>query len=316
MASIRYEHFYYRNRCLPMVGILALSLWVTSWASGQGPQRYASGSGSRADRQEAIAAIPFRSLTATAANRIHDVVSDTSVYRRLPVRSFECDRELFVFLVRNPEVVIEIWRLMGATDLSMTRTGEFTFNSADGAGTDSQIELVYGTPNFHLYFGTGAYEGPLFKRDIHGACVMLLRSDYQVNAGRPTVSCRLDVFLQIDRGAVDAIAKTIHPLFGKTADQNFVETTSFLQKLSQTAAENSDGMFHLSNRLVALQPQVRAHFSEVASGVAGRLSSATAAQQGPHVSRIRPASVNRENDERTRRASLVSRYPTDGPVYR
>ncbi len=299
-----------------MVAALVLSALLPVSTFGQDTQRYAAGSGSRADRQESMAAIPLRALTATAAGRIQGVISDTSVYRRLPVQTFECDRDLFVFLIRNPEVVIEIWRLMGVTDLSITRTGEFTFHSSDGAGTESQIELVYGTPSVHLYYGTGEYEGPLFKRKIHGTCVMLLRSDYQGRAGKPLVNCRLDVFLQIDRGAVDAIAKTIHPLFGKTADQNFLETTKFLQKLSQTAAENANGMYHLSNRLATLQPQVREQFGHVASGVADRLESNAATRRSPQVSRIRPASADRESIDPSRRANLVSRYPTDGPVFR
>ena len=60
---------------------------------------------------------------------------------------------------------------------------------------------------------------------------------------------RLDVFLQVDHVGVDALTRTLHPLFGKSADLNFVESTKFLERISRTSAENGPGMQRLARRL-------------------------------------------------------------------
>jgi hypothetical protein len=165
---------------------------------------------------------------------------------------------------------VEIWKLMGVTQLTFERTGEYSFEAADGAGTRSQIELVYGTPHLHVYYGRGIYEGPLLKQRVRGQCVLLLRSDYRVSNGRPIVRTRLDVFLKVDRTAVDVLAKTIHPLIGKAADMNYVETARFLGRLSETAERNGPGITHLGHRLTGLSPKVRQQFVRIASTVSDR----------------------------------------------
>ena len=108
------------------------------------------GSGSRKDRKNALEAIPYRSLTPDATRRIQAVVNQPSIFRRLPIKTIESDSQLFLFLIRNPEVVVDIWQVMGVTQLSVDRVGEYKFTSADGAGTNSQIELVYGTTRISM----------------------------------------------------------------------------------------------------------------------------------------------------------------------
>ncbi|MCA9266401.1 MAG: hypothetical protein KDA60_21225, partial [Planctomycetales bacterium] len=87
---------------------------------------------SREARNEAASAIPYGELTEDAQRRIAAVIDKPSAYRRLPIETIECDPSLYIFLIRNPEVVVNIWDLMGVTDLSIQRTGPFTFASSDG----------------------------------------------------------------------------------------------------------------------------------------------------------------------------------------
>src|SRR6266699_3796117 len=66
----------------------------------------------RAARDEAVKSIPYDKLSGEMRTRVSTVVNNVSVYRRLPTQSIDCDPDLFVFLVRNPEVVVDIWRVM------------------------------------------------------------------------------------------------------------------------------------------------------------------------------------------------------------
>jgi hypothetical protein len=99
--------------------------------------------------------------------------------------------------------------------------------------------------------------------------VLLLRSSFdQAQNGRPLVTNTLDVFVQVEPGAVDVFARTFHPLFGQTADFNFLETANFIGQLSRTAELNKEGVTNLARRVEGLQPDVRHQFATVVSGMA------------------------------------------------
>ncbi len=246
--------------------VVAFVLAPASWGAGPGEV----GTGDRRIREQAVRELPLDELTEDAAERIVRVVENPSVYRRLPESQIDCDPSLYLYLLRHPEVVVNIWDLMGVTKLRVVRAGPYSLDTSDGEGTTSQIELVYGTRDVQLFYGEGVYEGPLTARPIHGSCVMLLKSSYDKEADSNTrITSRLDVFLQMDNSAIDLVAKTVQPLLGRSMDHNFIESLRFVQRLSQTAAQNPVGMQRLARRLESVQPEVRERFAVVASKVAG-----------------------------------------------
>jgi hypothetical protein len=222
-------------------------------------------------RQEAVAAIPFDSLTEEARGKLWSVVSDPSIYRRLPATVIDTDPELYLFLIRHPEVVVNIWDLMGVTKVSMQRTGDYTFDASDGSGTESRVELVYGDRETHVYYAEGAYEGALFRNLIRGRCVLVLHSEYYTTIDhRVYATNRLDMFVQLDNVGAELLAKTLHPLVGKSADHNFVESTRFLGQVSRASEAKGTKMQQLAERLTKIQPEVRAEFSDILAQVSSR----------------------------------------------
>jgi hypothetical protein len=223
---------------------------------------------SRQAREEAVAALPLAKLNEDTQRKILAVVERPSIYRRMPEKVIPCDTGLYLFLLRNPEIVLNIWQLMGVAGMTAQRTSAYTWKGNDGAGTLCNVELAYGTSELHLAYGDGYYEGPLFKRRINGRCVVMLRSEFrQGDDGREYVGNLLDIFLAIDNAGADLVAKTLYPLVGKTADTNFAETTRFLAKVSQTAEANGAGMQRLAARLTGCDQQVREQFVQVSVGV-------------------------------------------------
>jgi hypothetical protein len=186
----------------------------------------------------------------------------------MPISVIDCDPTLHQFLLRYPEVVINIWQLMGITNVSADRTGPFTMNASDGVGTTSQVELIYGTNDTHLFFCEGQYEGPLFRKPVNGRCVLVLKTGHREKQdGKWSVSNRMDIFLQLDHVGVDAITKTLHPLVGKSADVNFTETMKFVERISMTAEKNGPGMERLAERLDKVDPATREKFTEYTTNI-------------------------------------------------
>lgn len=219
-------------------------------------------------RENAIQSIPFDRLTAESKSRILSVVNRPTIHRRLPSQDVECHPDVHIFLLRHPEVVVNMWQIMGATSMKLMRIGPYSFDSTDGAGTDARVELVYGTPEVHVLYGEGRYEGPLLKRATTGRCVMLLRSEYAADDTRRTrIGSSLDVFMQLDNVGAEIVAKTLQPLFGKTADHNFAETAKFVGRVSEAIESNGEGVERLASRLTNVQPEVRDQFARLAQRV-------------------------------------------------
>jgi hypothetical protein len=228
-------------------------------------QQLTSGSSSRKFRSKAVESVPFDMLTSQTQAKLKPVLNKPSLYRRLPVTAINCDPDYFRFLVRQPEVIVEIWKLMGVTKMETKRTGPYEIHTNDGAGTISDLELVYGDSDKHIFYGTGTYEGPLLRKKLSGRCVLVLQTTHETDeSGKPRAVNQLDVFLRVDNVAAGMIARSLQPLVGPTADHNFTESLGFLQRLNETTVRNGAGVQMMGERLT-LEPDVLTAFQKIAA---------------------------------------------------
>lgn len=234
--------------------------------AGKGRELPNRPSTSRASREEAIREIPFAHLDEATRTKVRHIVSDPTIYRRMPIEVVPCDPELYVFLVRYPEIVVNMWQLMGVTKVNIARTGSCAYDAQDGAGTVSKVQLLYATDEKHLFLAEGHYEGPLLPRRVTGRCVLLMQAGYSRDASAVNyVSNRLDAFVQLDNVGAELVAKTLHTLMGKTADSNFAETMKFVGQVCHVAETNGPGVQRLTTRLDQVEPNVRARFADIAN---------------------------------------------------
>ena len=230
-------------------------------------------------QQEALAALPLDKMTPEAQAKLWPVLSNPSIYRRLPTEIITCDRDMYLTLIRNPEIIVSIWHLMDVTDLQLARTGPFMFDCDDKAGTTSQVELMYGTADTHVFYADTLYDGAMFARPVKGRVVLLLRSTYHVDdEGRPLVRNVMDAFIRIDHITAKLVARTLSPLVVRTADHNFVESFRFVGRVHESSEENGPGMRDLASRLKGVDADTKRRFADVATLVSQR---AVARRQAP-----------------------------------
>lgn len=216
---------------------------------------------SDAARNEAIQAIPLKNISRQYRGAVQKVLDDPSLYRRMPTQMVDCDPEMFTFLMKNPEILVEIWREMGISQVMLKRTGDETFKLSDGAGTTGDLVIVEhqcdgNAQNRIVMFSAGAYEGKPFKRPVRAQCVLLLRSgSLEKKDGRDYVACRLDTFVRIERTSIKFFAKALHPWVGKTADANFADTIQFISSFSQASEQRPMTIEGLVNSLEHVTPQ-------------------------------------------------------------
>ncbi len=244
---------------------LALTLLCTSWAAAAAPNQATS---SRAAREDAIRSIPIDRIEPGMQKKIKETLEATSLYRRLPVQVTQCDPDMYLFLVRHPEVVVNIWEVMNISNVALARTGPDTFRATDNAGTSCAVKFCYSDHETHVIYAEGSYSGPLFQRPLRARCVLLLKSGYlQETDGQYYVTSRMDTFIQIEHAGIEMLAKTLQMLVHRSADYNFIETAAFLGTVSRTAEANPGGMQRLATKLMNLNPEVRDRFAELSVGV-------------------------------------------------
>ena len=220
---------------------------------------------SRETQADATRRIPLQQLNRETQALVNDVVEKPSFFRRMPTQTIDCDPQMFQHLVRYPEVLVNIWDVMGITKVQVTRTGPYTFTADDGVGTTCKCDLIFGNDKIHIYYGTGAYKGSMAPRQITGRCVCVLYSSTAKSpSNRPMINGSMDVFLKLDNIGADLLTRTLSPLVGKTADYNFVESAKFLAQISQVCERNPAGAQILASKLTKVQPQIRDEFARIA----------------------------------------------------
>jgi len=217
----------------------------------------------RAAREEAIRSIPWKKLADPQRRKLQHVIQNASMYRRLPTRVIDCDPNLFTFLLQHPEVVVDVWQLMGVSKVKLQRVSDQAYQANDGAGTTGNVCYLYAdwgpeARNLAVVYAEGAYDGKLFLKPLRAESVIVLKSGaVQETNGRNYITVRVDSFVHIKQMGVEIVAKTVQPWINKTADRNFIETLGFVSTFSQTAEKNPQGMQRLAARLRTVDEPTR-----------------------------------------------------------
>ncbi len=231
---------------------------------------------SMAARQSAARSIPMDRLSDASKAKVRSVLSNVSVFRRMPIQVIDCDPSLYLFLVRHPDVVVNIWDVLKLSSVELRQTGSDSYRVAEAVGTLANVEFLYRSDDTHVVYAQGVYEGPLFARSVKGSALIVLKSAYvRETNGRHYVTTRLDTFVRIDHGGAELLTKTLHPLMGRTADMNFIQSMAFLGSFSRTAEVNGRGVQRLALKLDHVRPENRIRLAELAAEIANKAATAS-----------------------------------------
>jgi hypothetical protein len=236
----------------------------------------------RAARESAIRSVPFEKLDPETRSKISVILSRDSVFRRLPAQVVPCDPELYAFTVRHPDVIVNLWRILGISKIMLKQTGPDTFQYSDGEGTTGTIEYLFENHDTHLAYTTCVYDGPLWPNPITYQGVLILKSGFiRETDGRYYVTTRLDTFSSITPGGIELLTKTFMPWFGKVADSNFAQTAAFIGGLSSTAEQKPNSLRRVSYKLTMISEDTRRQFADLATKVASKAQPEAAASSAP-----------------------------------
>jgi hypothetical protein len=223
---------------------------------------------SEAAKQSAIRALPMDKFTAEGRAKVRGVVSNITMFRRLPAQVIDCDPDLYLFVVQHPDVIVNTWRALKISQLQLTETGTNKYRMKEVSGTSADLEMLLKSHDTHILYAEGKFEGPLLKKTVKGQALFILKTGYiREPNNRYYITSRLDVMLSVDPGAVELITKAIQPVIGKIADNNFYQTVSFVSSLSRTCEMNGLGVQRMALQLPDVRPEVQQDFARIANTI-------------------------------------------------
>jgi len=233
------------------------------------------GSSGRSARQEALEALSRVRMPKDNAKLVRECVRSTTLYRRLPTQEFDCHPELLAFALEHPEGIVDIWRVLEISHLTLDPAGPDQWRMADGYGTVGTMRMLSRSGTAErgvlVMHGRGGYAGPFAPKPLTGNCIVLLRYDYDDARGSSgnRVCLKTDAFLDVDGLGLELVTRTLHPLIVATAGWNVHEICLFMGHLSRTASENPQGVERLSARLTGIAPDQRQQLAVAARRAGG-----------------------------------------------
>jgi len=274
---------------LPL-GAAAIGADMPAWEAGGIMASLAdAGSSSRDARRDAIAAIPLERLSEADRQNVERGLRSATLYRRLPATTVTCSADLLDFLLAKPETIVDVWRTLGISGLSLDPAGPGQWRLADGYGTTGLVRLVHrgrsDRGGVAVYQGRGGYEGPLSPKPLTGSCVVVVRHAPTTAAtdGRPRQTVQIDAFLDVDGLGLEIVTRTLQPLIVRSAAANVHEICLFVTQFAAAGQRNPSGIVRLTERLARTPPKDRSQLARLACSGSSRGGGDAADDVGPEL---------------------------------
>jgi hypothetical protein len=232
----------------------------------------AAGSSSREARDRVIASVPLDRMGPAQREVVEKSFRSTTLYRHLPRETVACNAEFLDFLLARPESLVDVWRVLGISRLTLDPVGPGQWRMADGYGTTGTVSLLYRERHagggLLVFHGRGGYAGPLAPKPLTGSCLLIIRhaSAGADAGGRDRQAVQVDAFLDVDGLGLELVTRTLQPLIVHSAAANFHEICLFVTQFTTAASRNPQGVARLTRRMSRTDPADRARMAALACG--------------------------------------------------
>ena len=101
------------------------------------------GAAGRESCRRAIDRLPVERMPPESRRLVEHFRKSTTLHRRLPAETLECDRALVEFVLDKPEALVDVWRVLGISRVSLDPAGPAAWRLSDGYGTTGTVRLLH-----------------------------------------------------------------------------------------------------------------------------------------------------------------------------
>lgn len=221
--------------------------------------------------RRSLEALPTDLMSADDRHVVEHFHRSTTLHRRLPAETIQCEATLLEFVLTKPETLVDIWRVLGISRVSLDPAGPGRWRLADGYGTVGLIRLLHHerrpTGGMLVFHGRGGYTGSLAPKPLTGGCLLVVRYEQLVGRhGREPQRVDVEAFLEVDGLGLEVVTRTLQPLIVRSVAANVHEICLFVGQFATAAGRNPAGMARLAEQLPRTKPADRRMLVALAAG--------------------------------------------------
>lgn len=208
------------------------------------------GSSSASARKAATPQLPLDRMSPSGRQRAEELLQNVSLFRELPLLTFDVNPAVYRFFTMYPDVAVSIWRVLRISEFQMWQTGPNEYEADAGDGTTGTIDVLYRSPDEQVILCDGMLMSPILSKTIRASALMHLRSSFAAGPdGRQHVTSRLCLYVSFPSQTIEVAAKLISPLANVIIDRNFSEVSLFVYMMSLAMERQPGWVEQLAGRL-------------------------------------------------------------------
>ena len=226
------------------------------------------GTSSRRARAAAQEALPLNQLQPEALASVQSILSDISLFRRLPKIRVDADRRVYDHFITNPDVAISIWRVMQISQVEMYRTAPGQYQTDTKDGSLGSIQVLHRTENSHLVLCDGQFRSPALKRPIRASALLHLQPVYETSPdGSTHITHTVDLFVSFPSQTFETLARIVSPVSNRIADRNLQEVSLFVEMMDLAMTRQPGWVEQVAHKLTGVEPESPQQLLEVTAAV-------------------------------------------------
>ena len=223
--------------------------------------------------RRSLSELPLDQMAPEHRRLVEHFGQSTTLHRRLPAATVDCERSLLEFVLTKPEILVDVWRVLDISRVTLDPVAEGTWRLSDGYGTTGSVQLIHQergpTGSLLVFHGLGGYSGPLSPKQLTGSCLIVVRHTVLADMDHPAQQVAIEAFLDVDGLGLEIVTRTLQPLNVRSAAANVHEICLFLSQFAKAASRNPAGLARLAERMPRTAPRDRRMLVSLACGQTG-----------------------------------------------
>lgn len=197
---------------------------------------------------------PMAGIEGPHAPRVREIVEKPILYRRGPLEVIPCPPGLLEWLVKNPDLVAEYWKELGA-QVSEIETTEDGYIARDSDRLLITFHVLVEQPDLRVVYCLGEARRPPLPGSMKAELVIVQRYKYMTRPdGRHFVVQQLEGFAGARGPALKAIMKLAKPTSERLVDGCLQEMSVYFSVVSRLMEVRPKWAIATADRLAAARP--------------------------------------------------------------
>jgi hypothetical protein len=220
------------------LGLMVAGWTAASAATAQSPEPRGPEHSSTTDAFP-MPRVPVEELPAAVRTKVLRVLERPTLHARGPAETFNCQPEVYHWLVNHPDQVVRLWRALGARCTSIEVEAEGTYRWHDPQAGEIHWYTIVDTPQQHIWYAEGRVRATaVLPASSVQAVVVLQCAEGTDEAGHSAIRHQIDLMVHTDSRALSFAARLFGDSVPRAAEQYIGQMEMFFGGLAWYLQQN------------------------------------------------------------------------------